>query len=385
MTTVSVPGKLILLGEHAAVYGRPALVAAVGLRLRVTVQDAGAAPGCVRFRLSDSGETAEAPWAEVLAHARSAREAWEAYDAAPGPAAFAALAEPARLRGALHLLQVALGEAARELGEDDVPGSLPSFDVAVTSEIPIGSGFGSSAAAAVAVVTAYLAHRGADTDPRRLHRVSLEVERRLHGSPSGVDNATVLHGGVLEARKLPSGEVSFQGVPVVSSLLGSLRVLGTGRPAEGTGTVVAAVRALRDREPARVEAVLDRLAELAGRLREELEREGERPEEVLEIVRGAEEGLEALDVVPEPVQELVRRVEAEGGAAKVSGAGALTGHGAGNLLVYHPEPDRIATWGFLAGCERYAVELGVPGARVERGQEAGEAGSPETVRPGAPA
>jgi mevalonate kinase len=149
--------------------------------------------------------------------------------------------------------------------------------------------------------------------------------------------------------------------------------------------VVAAVRALRDREPARVETVLDRLAELVGRLRQELGRSGERPDEVLEILRGAEAGLEALGVVPEPVRELVRRIEAEGGAAKVSGAGALTGPGAGNLLVYHPEPERIPGWGFLAGCERYEVELGVPGARIEGGPLADRPGRAENAAREAPA
>jgi mevalonate kinase len=360
MTIASVPGKLILLGEHAAVYGRPALVAAVGLRLRAAVTDpADSADRGVRIRVADTLD-ATLPWTEILAHAETARAAWERYAAAPGPETFAALvnpAGPAREAGLLHLLKIALGEAAA------VSATVP-VELTIDSEIPIGSGFGSSAAAAVGVVLAYLAHRGVTPDAALLHRVSLEVERRQHGSPSGVDNATVIQGGILEARREEAG-VSFEPVAVRSPLLGSVRIFGTGPPAEGTGTVVAAVRALRDREPERVEAALDRLAELTGRLRRELESEIERPDEALAVFREAEAGLEELGVVPEPVRELVRKIEAEGGAAKISGAGSLAGPAAGNLIVYHPEPERIAEWPFLAGLDRYDVELGVPGARIE--------------------
>lgn len=364
MTTASVPGKLILLGEHAAVYGRPALVAAVGLRLRATVTDS--AGRGVRIRLPDPSSPLDAAlsWEEVLAHADAARAAWERYAAAPGPESFAALAnpvDPARESGLLHLLKIALGEAAR-VASRSTPAT--PLELSVESEIPIGSGFGSSAAAAVGVVLAYLAHRGVDADAALLHRVSLEVERRQHGSPSGVDNATVIQGGILEARREAAG-VSFEPVAVRSPLLGAVRVFGTGPPAEGTGTVVAAVRALRDREPERVEAALDRLSELTRRLRRELENEEARPDEALAVFREAEALLEELGVVPEPVRELVRKIEAGGGAAKISGAGSLGGPGAGNLIVYHPEPERIAGWPFLAGLDRYEVELGVPGARIE--------------------
>jgi hypothetical protein len=57
----------------------------------------------------------------------------------------------------------------------------------------------------------------------------------------------------------------------------------------------------------------------------------------------------------------------------VSGAGSLAGPGAGNLIVYHPEPERIERWGFLAGCRRYRLELGAQGARLEDSAAAGDA------------
>lgn len=378
-TTASVPGKLILLGEHAAVYGHPALVAAVGLRLRATVQAAGdAEPGRVRLHLEEgTGGATVLPWADVLDHARHCREAWERYREAPGSETFAALAEPARSLGPVHLVQVALGEAARDLarqgtrgvgGEAD-PGAMPSIDLTIASRIPVGSGFGSSAAAAVAVVLAYLAFHGATPEPDRLHRVSLEVERRQHGSPSGVDNATVLHGGILLARRpppcAPSDDVAVEGVRGRSPLLDGIRVYDTGPPAEGTGTVVAAVRALRDREPKRVEGVFRRLEALTFGLREELERDEATPESLLECFREAEARLEELGVVPEPVRERIRRIEAEGGAAKISGAGSLRGPGAGNLLVHHPDPERLDRMEALADLPRHRVTLGAPGARIE--------------------
>ena len=58
-------------------------------------------------------------------------------------------------------------------------------------------------------------------------------------------------------------------------------------------------------------------------------------------------------------------IEASGGAAKLSGAGSLSGPGAGCLLVVHPDPEAIASIEALDPFPRYAVRLGAPGLREE--------------------
>lgn len=353
---VSAPGKTILMGEHAAVYGRPALVAAVDRRAVATLATEDA-PGRVRLDLPQVGVREETTWPDVLAYARRCRDAWQAYEEDPRPDAFA------RVRGddPAHLAKIALGEAALHLG-DATP---PSVALRLESAIPLGAGFGSSAAAAVAVVDAYLALRGAAPAPEELHRLTLEVERRQHGLPSGVDNATVIHGGLVWAKREPSGRLTVTPLAARPRILERIRVFHSGPPAETTGAVVAAVRSRKQSDPQRHEAVLDRMEAATRELRRELEREGASPGRLVELVRGFEACLEELGVVPEPIRSVVREVERRGGAAKISGAGALTGRGAGALLVYHPERGAIDRWSFLEGLERLDLRLGAEGVRRE--------------------
>ncbi|HBL30798.1 MAG TPA: hypothetical protein DD490_28520, partial [Acidobacteria bacterium] len=108
----------------------------------------------------------------------------------------------------------------------------------IRSTLPVGSGFGSSAATATAVVAAVLVFAGDEAAPERIGRIALDVERRQHGHPSGVDGLTVLSGGVLWARRLPSGDLEMERVTVRAPLLGRLQVYDTGTPQESTGEVV---------------------------------------------------------------------------------------------------------------------------------------------------
>src|SRR5258706_12928125 len=151
--TVSAPGKLILMGEHAVVYGRPALVA--GLDLRLTVHLAPRADRAVHLDLPALGHREETSWEALRSYAHSVRESWRAYSRQPAPESFRAVqrADPA------HVVKVALGEAS---GDEYLGGllGLPGLSLRVESQLPIGSGFGSSAATAVAVIAGGLAFPG---------------------------------------------------------------------------------------------------------------------------------------------------------------------------------------------------------------------------------
>jgi len=277
-----------------------------------------------------------------------------------------------------HVVKVALGETLITPGEegeksDGSVGSVgsvrfliaPGLDLRVDSQLPIGSGFGSSAATAVGVIAGCLAFLGQPLDPLRIEGLALEVERRQHGLPSGVDSATVLFGGLLWARKLPAGGLETERLATSSPLLQRLRVYDTGTPPEPTGAVVAAVRGRRDQDPAGHERLLDRIEAATRAFRSQLERPAEDAALVVELIRECQACLEELGVVPEAVRSVVRRVEAEGGAAKVSGAGSLTGPGAGSLLVYDLEPERIASWPFLRSYSFHPILLGAEGLRRE--------------------
>lgn len=356
---VSAPGKCILMGEHAAVYGSPALVAAIDQRLTASLRTV---PGRddLRLLLPQLGVDEVVPWQQLADYAAYCGRAWQAWSESPSSEGLSQIAggDPA------HVVKLAAGLA---FGTSlDGSGPPPGAELTVQSDIPLGSGFGSSAAAAVAVVQAVLVFRGQNPSLELLHRLSLEVERCQHGSPSGVDNATVIHGGVLWAERR-DGELTTTPLEHLNHrLLGSLRVLHSGQPGETTGEVVAAVRRRRDRDPAGFDKALTQAGEMTRALRQHLEQEtGEEIGPASDLVRRYESWLETCGVVPPSVSELIRKIEARGGAAKISGAGSLAGPGAGSLLVLHQDPNEVDSWDFLDSCQRLDVDLGAAGSRVE--------------------
>ncbi|TMQ14472.1 MAG: mevalonate kinase [Deltaproteobacteria bacterium] len=168
-------GKIILLGEHAVVYGYPALASALdrGVTVAPVPTPAG---GPLRFEL------------------RSWNVAVAAGDDHPVARSLAAIAD-------------ALG-AGR-----------PPLTLVADAQIPPGAGLGSSAALAVAVARALHSHLRRPADVAALSRAAGASETLVHGRPSGVDVALAIAGGVGVFRRA-TGLAPLIGVPALRVLVG---------------------------------------------------------------------------------------------------------------------------------------------------------------------
>ncbi|WIB76910.1 mevalonate kinase [Curtobacterium sp. MCPF17_002] len=278
-------GKTILIGEHAVVYGAPALVLPV-LDARVVATVTPIDPTGTTTGSAGTGHHLES-------------------SVHTGPLDLA----PAAVMPTVTAVTATL----RYFGSTD-----RHFHVRVDSEVPTARGMGSSAAVAAAVTAAVADALGETLDVETHHGLIQECERVAHGRPSGLD----ARGVVADA------PVWFDGGRIEPVELGArfrFVVADTGVPGH-TREAVAAVRARRDADPAATDAVIDRIGELARRARGTLV-DGDA--QALGATMDAAHGLlTALDVSSDDLDRLV-------GAARAADAlGAkLTGGGRGGCVL----------------------------------------------------
>ncbi len=78
-----------------------------------------------------------------------------------------------------------------------VAGGDENLQVKIESELPIGSGLGSSAAVSAATIKAVREHLGKPIDNNELYLLTMQCEELAHGNPSGIDASTVVYGGLI--------------------------------------------------------------------------------------------------------------------------------------------------------------------------------------------
>jgi mevalonate kinase len=295
------PGKVILLGEHFVVHGGLALAATIGRSARVTAEPAD-------------------------------HDLIESVDL--GLRADAGRRAPPALRPFFTLLD-RLREAA---------GSRQRLHAIIESRVPVGQGLGSSGCVSVAFTAAAAAALGHPLQAGEVAEFALEVERHIHGRPSGIDVYVPTFGGILKFRM---GEPP-QPLRVTSPL--QIVVAYTGERRR-TSRLIRKVSRWREANPHLFEAFKARVEAWVEEAGQALER-GEvwKAGPILTLNHGL---LQAMGASTESLDRLV-----EGCLASGCPGAKLTGGGGGGAVVALPPEDpqqvisRLRSQGFEAEVHR---------------------------------
>ena len=349
MLKVSAPGKIVLSGEHAVVYGYPAILASVDRRIVVS------------------------------------------------------FGNPNNFSEGQDFIYKAVNLLKKNLQVKDVNPSLK-----IVSDIPVGSGMGSSAALSVALsalfyssiqetdligddppasawsVSDWRAGLNADMSssfggkPRSLERggchkkykkiwdlnlindMAYQIERIQHGNPSGGDNTVSCFGGFLWFRKKSERKMLFTQVKPTKKFP-KIIIFQSGRPKETTGEMVAQVRDFYVHHRREVEKIFNNLESVTKGFLKCLNADFS---DISILINENERLLEALGVVSDKTRLLIRKIKKLGGAAKVSGAGGKI-TGSGILIAYHKEPEKLFLFAKSNKLDTISVRLGGKGVKIE--------------------
>jgi len=315
MTTSSAPGKVYLFGEHAVVYGEPAVPCAVGVRASVTVdrRDEG-----LRIR---AGELSLDGFAVEYRPGASVPE----------------IDAPEHLLAAATSYVSAAVEQARAAAAERNADTATGFEVTVDSDIPLGAGLGSSAAVVVATIDAVTRELGVTLPREELADRAYRVEHAVQdGDASRADTFCVTMGGAVRVEGEDCRTLATPDLPLV---------VGYDGAAGETGDLVARVRRLRETYRFAADTV-SAIGDLVRRGEDALAADDRATlGELMDINHGL---LSALGVS-------ARSLDAMVWAARDAGArGAkLTGAGGGGCVVALGDPAELErALSYTTACER---------------------------------
>jgi len=322
MTTANAPGKIIVFGEHAVVYGRPAIAVPVTqVQAQVTIEQGEEGQGIVivardlgRILMVGEGETNDV----------------------------------------VSPLQAVVASTLEYLGL----GLEHDLTITIESTIPIARGLGSGAAVSTAMTRALAGYFARELTGQEVSGLVYEAETLYHGTPSGIDNTVIAY----ERPVYFIRDQKLETFCVRKPLLFLIADTGLESP---TKTVVGAVRQAWERSKDRYEALFDSVGDVAVRARRALEKG-----EVEQVGRLMDENHRLLQTMGVSSFELDALVE----AARHTGAlGAkLSGAGRGGNMIALVTPQT---------CERVKDALEKEGAQsvIQTGVEASTDLTPSLV------
>lgn len=316
------PGKLILSGEHAVVYGKPAIAMAIDRSavFELTPQ----AGDRISFDLPDGTDGESLTLMAMRDFKRRVEKKYHEFlngDIGIGYV----LSAPADLFRFAFINTLDVLHRQLESG----------LVLKLRSSIPMGCGMGSSAATVLSELRAMGHYLRVDFKPEWYYEFSLEAEKLQHGKPSGVDSYISLHGG---CARFQQGQAQSMALPRMKMFM-----VHTGIPESTTGECVMEVE-----RKFRSSAIWSEFEDVTNAFEDAIRNNN--LQKMNWLVRENNRLLAAIGVVPVKVQQFIADIEQWGASAKVCGAGSVTGDKGGIVLVISDrQPTEI--------CQRYGYTV----------------------------
>ncbi len=277
-------GKVILLGEHAVVYGRHAIAAPVPLAIQSQIED-----------IRDGIEIMIPRWGVEQTLHPHAREP-QSFD------------QPL----ALILDRLALNDR--------------SMRITVFANVPRAMGLGGSAAIAVSIIRAIDQHFHLGLSDEEVNLLAFECEKVAHGTPSGIDNTMATYGELLLYRKGEPALIRKLRTPAPITI-----VIGMSGVESLTARMVAGVRRAWERNQALYERIFDGIDDLSRQGAKAIQTHDlEHLGELMNVCQGL---LNSLQVSSWEIEEMIQIARNNGAlGAKLTGGG-----GGGSIIALCPD------------------------------------------------
>jgi mevalonate kinase len=322
--SVSAPGKLMLMGEHAVVYGYPCIVTAVNARIHVTVSET-----------TDNMFLLYAPEVHISEYSKSMSEIGKGE-------------VPHDVRFVETTLAYFLKRFPTHHG----------IHVETHADFSSNVGFGSSSAVVVAFLCALVKLYSVAISEKDLFTLARDVVVAVQGRASGFDVASALYGGTIYfATSGPT--IEPLSVPIMPIVVGY-----TGVKAD-TGLLIEMVAQKKQRYSQKVDRIFQAIEKLVNESKERIsERDWQRAGKLMDF---NQEYLRDLGVSSEKLEALISAAKGAGAlGAKLSGAG-----GGDCMIALHPggaEGKRVITDAIdKAGGSVLNIPVSAAGVRAEEG------------------
>lgn len=217
ISSCSAPGKIILFGEHAVVYGYPAIALAIDKRVHCMAMESSHGYPTIKSVNFEEGKT------------------YVISDHHPLPKSFLPLST---------VISKFINTSSKEI--------LPALTI--ESELPASSGLGSSAATAVALTQCLSSFYKMNLSLDDICKYAFEAEKIQHGTPSGIDNTISTYGGGIYFKQ---GDLTRLNVNLNATI-----VVADSNVPRSTRELVEKVRVLRKKDPIYVNEILKQIGDL---------------------------------------------------------------------------------------------------------------------------